>query len=599
MNKSMRIIVVVAFAVAGLYMLNALFTRPRAEQLPLPYSQFIREVKAGTVRQVMFEGPAIKGETKDGEPFIVYSVEDPHLVNDLLNSDVIIKSAPPPTRNFFVEVLVNWFPFLLLIGVWIYFTRKQTGAGPGMMGKSKHKLLADSGPKVFFDDVAGCDEAKHDIAEVVDFLKDPFRFSKLGGKIPRGVLLVGPPGTGKTMLAKAVANEAGVQFFSISGSDFVEMFVGVGASRVRDMFAEARKQSPCIIFIDEIDAIGKARTGSMVGNDERDQTLNALLVEMDGFDVGEGIIIVAATNRPEILDNALLRPGRFDRQVTVGLPDITGREQILAVHTRDIPMGEDVSLHDLARGTPGFSGAELANLVNEASILASRNDSDWVSMADFEKAKDKLLMGAERRTFAMSQEEKLLTAYHEVGHLLVGYFSPQHDPVYKVSIIPRGRALGITMFLPERDNVSMSKAKIESQIASLYGGRIAEEIVAGKDGITTGASNDIERATLLATKMVTEWGMSDNLKPLKYIEESQGFAGASHNTPHGSDHLNDTITAEIDAIIDRNYGRATDIIRSNWDKMEKLVKLIMKHETIDIKQIEKVLGKKAKPKSLA
>lgn len=598
MKKSIKIMLVVATIVVALYYIQSSVGRDHDRIMPLPYSQFVKEIKNGTVRQVTIDDATIKGESRDGDAFIVYSVNDPHLINDLLNHDVIIKSSPPPTRNIFLEILISWFPFLLLIAVWIYFAKKQ-GGGPGMIGKSKHKLHADTGPKVYFDDVAGCDEAKGDIAEVVDFLKDPEKFGRLGGRIPRGVLLVGPPGTGKTMLAKAVANEAGVKFFSISGSDFVEMFVGVGASRVRDMFADARKDSPCIIFIDEIDAIGKARTGSIVGNDERDQTLNALLVEMDGFSASDGIIIIAATNRSEILDTALLRPGRFDRQVQVGLPDITGREQILSVHTKDVPLADDVSLYDLARGTPGLSGAELANLVNEASIIASRNDKDSVGMTEFEKAKDKMLMGAERTTFVMSPEEKLLTAYHEIGHLLVGYYSPEHDPVYKVSIIPRGRALGITMFLPERDNVSMSKAKLESQIASLYGGRIAEEMVAGEDGITTGASNDIERATMIATRMVTEWGMSSNLRPLKYTEESQSIGGTTKNTLHASDSLNDTIRDEINEIIDRNYARAEEILRENWLKMEKLVTLIMKHETIDLKQIERVLGKKKKSKKTA
>jgi cell division protease FtsH len=457
------------------------------------------------------------------------------------------------------------------------------------MGKSRHRLLSEDAGKVTFEDVAGCDEAKHDVAEIVDFLKDPEKFGKLGGRIPRGVLLVGPPGTGKTLLAKAVAGEAGVSFFSISGSDFVEMYVGVGASRVRDMFVEARKKAPCIIFIDEIDAIGKARNGSVMGNDERDQTLNALLVEMDGFEATSGIIIIAATNRPEILDKALLRPGRFDRQVTVGLPDITGREQILKVHIKDIPLSDDVSLYDLARGTPGFSGAELANLVNEASILASKCDHDEIHMHHFEKAKDKLLMGAERKTFAMTEEEKRLTAYHEAGHAVVGYLSPEHDPIYKVSIIPRGRALGITMFLPERDTVSMSKRKLESQIASLYGGRIAEEVVAGEDGITTGASNDIERATTIATKMVTEWGMSKNLPVIKFVEDENGYMGNSSHLREGLDETNSAVEREIEEIARRNYERAETLIKSNWPKMEAMVEALMEHETIDKDQIEEIM----------
>lgn len=561
--------------------------------LPMPYSQFVKEVHAQTIKRVVIDDKIIKGESRDGDPFVVYAPNDPALINDLLNNGIEIRASAPPQRSLFLEIFISWFPMLILIGVWIFFMRKQNrmmGGGTGGIGKSKHRLLNESGPKITFADVAGCDEAKADVVEIVDFLKDPKKFSKLGGKIPRGVLLVGPPGTGKTLLARAVAGEAGVSFFSISGSDFVEMFVGVGASRVRDMFVEAKKQSPCIIFIDEIDAIGKARTQSIVGNDERDQTLNALLVEMDGFEASTGIIIVAATNRPEILDKALLRPGRFDRQVTVGLPDINGREQILKVHTKNVPLAKDVKLKDLARGTPGFSGAELANLVNEASILASKCDRDKIFMKHFEKAKDKILMGAERKTFAMSEDEKRLTAYHEAGHAVVGYLTPEHDPIYKVSIIPRGRALGITMFLPERDSVSMSKRKLEGQIASLYGGRIAEELIVGIDGITTGASNDIERATTIATKMVTEWGMSTNLQPIKYVEEEGGYVGAGHShLKQGLDEVNNLIEKEIEDLIERNYSRAKTILKTNWDKVEAMVEALMKYETIDVNQIEKIM----------
>lgn len=591
-NVSTALLFAVLFA--GLYFMFESTSNKDRGPMPFPYSQFVREVHAGTIRRVIIDDKIIKGESRDGEPFVVYTPNDPALINDLLNNNVEVRAQEPPHRSLFLEIFISWFPMLILIGVWIWFMRKQNrmmgGGGAGGMGKSKHRLLNESATKITFADVAGCDEAKHDVVEIVDFLKDPKKFSKLGGKIPRGVLLVGPPGTGKTLLAKAVAGEAGVSFFSISGSDFVEMFVGVGASRVRDMFVEAKKQSPCIIFIDEIDAIGKARTQSIVGNDERDQTLNALLVEMDGFEASTGIIIIAATNRPEILDKALLRPGRFDRQVTVGLPDINGREQILKVHIKDVPIAKDVKLHDLARGTPGFSGAELANLVNEASILASKHDQDKIRMKHFEQAKDKLLMGAERKTFAMSEDEKRLTAYHEAGHAIVGYLTPEHDPIYKVSIIPRGRALGITMFLPERDSVSMSKRKLEGQIASLYGGRIAEEIVAGEDGVTTGASNDIERATMIATKMVTEWGMSPNLQPIKYVEEEGGYVGAGHShLKQGLDEVNNLIEKEIEDIIERNYRRAKDIIRNNWDKMEAMVDALMKYETIDHKQIEKIM----------
>lgn len=592
-NVSTALLFAVLFA--GLYfMFEATSIKDRGP-MPFPYSQFVREVHAHTIKRVMIDDKVIKGESRDGEPFVVYTPNDPALINDLLNNGVEVRAQEPPHRSLFLDIFISWFPMLVLIGVWIWFMRKQNrmmGGGAGGMGKSKHKLLNETSQKITFADVAGCDEAKGDVVEIVDFLKDPKKFSKLGGKIPRGVLLVGPPGTGKTLLARAVAGEAGVSFFSISGSDFVEMFVGVGASRVRDMFVEAKKQSPCIIFIDEIDAIGKARNGSIMGNDERDQTLNALLVEMDGFESSTGIIIVAATNRPEILDKALLRPGRFDRQVTVGLPDINGREQILKVHTKTVPLAKDVKLHDLARGTPGFSGAELANLVNEASILASKCDREAIHMKHFEKAKDKILMGAERRTFAMSEDEKKLTAYHEAGHAVVGYLTPEHDPIYKVSIIPRGRALGITMFLPERDSVSMSKRKLEGQIASLYGGRIAEEMIAGEDGITTGASNDIERATTIATKMVTEWGMSTNLQPIKYVEEEGGYVGAGHShLKAGLDEINNQIEKEIEDLIERNYSRAKTILKTNWDKVETMVEMLMKYETIDVKQIEKIMTK--------
>ena len=590
----LRVLFFISVIALGIYMFNS-FKLPNTENLQLPYSSFIREVKGKVIKRVMINGNVIKGESRSGDSFIVYApTQDDELINDLLANDVEIRVAAPAQRSLFLEILINWTPMLLLIGVWIWFMRRQSammgGGGTGGMGKSRHRLQSVTGPKITFSDVAGCDEAKGDVQEIVDFLKDPKRFSKLGGKIPRGVLMVGPPGTGKTLLARAVAGEAGVSFFSISGSDFVEMFVGVGASRVRDMFVEAKKQSPCIIFIDEIDAIGKARQGSFTGNDERDQTLNALLVEMDGFEASEGIIIMAATNRAEILDKALLRPGRFDRQVVVGLPDITGREQILKVHTKKVPLADDVVLIDLARGTPGFSGAELANLVNEASILASKCDRDEIHMKHFEKAKDKILMGAERKTFAMSEDEKRLTAYHEAGHAIVGYLTPEHDPIYKVSIIPRGRALGITMFLPERDSVSMSKRKLEGQIASLYGGRIAEEFVVGIDGVTTGASNDIERATTIATKMVTEWGMSPNLKPIKYVEDEHGYmgAGGSH-LKVGLEEINDKIEKEIEDIIQRNYDRAYKLIDDNWEKIENMVEELMKHETIDQSQIKEIM----------
>lgn len=557
------------------------------------YTKFIKEVKDGVVKRVTITpSNEIEAEAHSGDIFYINSPDDPNLTKELLDNNVDIKVIPLPKPNLLFEIFISWFPMIVLITLWIFFMRRQSKMMnvAGGLGKGKHKLRSEDGPKVTFADVAGCDEAKADVQEIVDFLKDPKKFSKLGGKIPRGVLMVGPPGTGKTLLAKAVAGEAGVNFFSISGSDFVEMFVGVGASRVRDMFEDAKKNSPCIIFIDEIDAIGKSRQNSFVGNDERDQTLNALLVEMDGFEGSDGIIVIAATNRAEILDKALLRPGRFDRQVVVGLPDLKGREQILKVHTAKAPLAKDVKLVDLARGTPGFSGAELANLVNEASILASKCDRDKIHMKHFEKAKDKILMGAERRTFAMTEDEKRLTAYHEAGHAIVGYLTPEHDPIYKVSIIPRGRALGITMFLPERDSVSVSKRKLEGQIASLYGGRIAEEIIAGEDGITTGASNDIERATMIATRMITEWGMSTSLKPIKYVEEDGGYVGAGHShLKVGLDEVNNLVEKEIEDVIERNYKRAKNIIENNWDKMELMVEYLMKYETIDKVQIEKIM----------
>lgn len=593
MSKKITVtLLIISLFILGGFMFNGV-NKTKYESIPLPYSSFIREVKNHTIKQVIFDHNTIKGESRDGDSFFTYKVDDPQLINDLLANDVVVKVSPTAERNLFLEILISWFPMILLIGVWIYFIKRQNKLGEsntGTMGKSKHRLLNEGNTKITFADVAGCDEAKHDVKEIVDFLRDPKKFSKLGGKIPRGVLMVGPPGTGKTLLARAVAGEAGVQFFSISGSDFVEMFVGVGASRVRDLFLEAKKQSPCIIFIDEIDAIGKSRTQSIIGSDERDQTLNALLVEMDGFDTTDGIIVVAATNRPEILDKALLRPGRFDRQVMVDLPDINGREQILKVHTRDVPLARDVKLLNIARGTPGFSGAELANLVNEASILASKCDKDKIHMKHFEKAKDKILMGSERRTFAMTDDEKRLTAYHEAGHAVVGYLVPEHDPIYKVSIIPRGRALGITMFLPERDTVSMSKRKLEGQISSLYGGRIAEEFIAGPDGITTGASNDIERATTIATKMVTEWGMSTNLQPIKYVEEDGTFSGPGRaHLKVGLEEINDKIEAEIESIIERNYSRAKQLIQDNWVKLEAMVDALVKYETIDINQIDKIM----------
>jgi cell division protease FtsH len=521
------------------------------------------------------------------------------MIDDLVENHVDFKVDPPESQSFLTQVFISWFPMLLLVGVWVFFMRQMQGGGGGRgamsFGKSKARLIEEDQIKITFADVAGVEEAKEDVQEMVDFLKDPSKFQKLGGKIPRGALMVGPPGTGKTLLAKAIAGEARVPFFSISGSDFVEMFVGVGASRVRDMFEQAKKNAPCIIFIDEIDAVGRHRgAGLGGGHDEREQTLNQLLVEMDGFEGTEGIIVIAATNRPDVLDPALLRPGRFDRQVVVGLPDVRGREQILKVHMKRVPLATDVEVSYLARGTPGFSGADLANLVNEAALFAARKNKREVQMEDFEKAKDKILMGAERRSMVMSEEEKRLTAYHEAGHAIVGRLVPEHDPVYKVSIMPRGRALGITMFLPERDQYSASLEKLESQISSLFGGRIAEEIIFGRRKVTTGASNDIERATSLARNMVTRWGLSERLGPLAYSEEEgEVFLGRSV-TKHKvvSEETSHLIDEEIRSFIDRNYERSERILRDNLDKLHLMADALMKYETIDHFQIDDIMAGK-------
>jgi cell division protease FtsH len=563
----------------------------------MSYSQFLQSVREGQIKQVTIDGTVIRGLTGSGERFSTFSPpNDPHMVDDLLENHVDIKVDPPETESFLTQILISWFPMLLLIGVWVFFMRQMQGGGGGRgamsFGKSKARLIEEDQIKVTFADVAGCDEAKEDVQEMVDFLKDPSKFQKLGGKIPRGALMVGPPGTGKTLLAKAIAGEARVPFFSISGSDFVEMFVGVGASRVRDMFEQAKKNAPCIIFIDEIDAVGRHRgAGLGGGHDEREQTLNQLLVEMDGFEGTEGIIVVAATNRPDVLDPALLRPGRFDRQVVVGLPDVRGREQILKVHMKRVPMASNVQVSFLARGTPGFSGADLANLVNEAALFAARKNKRQVEMEDFEKAKDKILMGAERKSMVMSEEEKRLTAVHEAGHAIVGRLVPDHDPVYKVSIMPRGRALGITMFLPERDQYSASLEKLESQISSLFGGRIAEEIVFGRKKVTTGAQNDIERATNLARNMVTRWGLSERLGPLAYSEEEgEVFLGRSV-TKHKmvSEETAHLIDEEIRSFIDRNYERSERILKENLDKLNLMADALMKYETIDHFQIDDIM----------
>ena len=563
----------------------------------LSYSQFVAAVNEGQVKQVNIDGPQIRGITGTGDRFTTFSPGDPHLVDDLLKNHVEIKAEPPETQSLFMQIFISWFPMLLLVGVWIFFMRQMQGGGGGgrgamSFGKSRARLIEEDEIKVTFADVAGVEEAKEDVQEMVDFLKDPGKFQKLGGKIPRGALMVGPPGTGKTLLARAIAGEAHVPFFSISGSDFVEMFVGVGASRVRDMFEQAKKNAPCIIFIDEIDAVGRHRgAGLGGGHDEREQTLNQLLVEMDGFEGTEGIIVIAATNRPDVLDPALLRPGRFDRQVVVGLPDVRGREQILGVHTKRVPVSANVEIQYLARGTPGFSGADLANLVNEAALFAARKNKRQVEMDDFEKAKDKILMGAERRSMVMTDEEKKLTAYHEAGHAIVGRLVPEHDPVYKVSIMPRGRALGITMFLPERDQYSASRQKLESQISSLFGGRLAEEIIFGQEKVTTGAQNDIERATSIARNMVTRWGLSDRLGPLAYSEEEgEVFLGRSvtqHKTV--SEETAHLIDEEIRSFIDRNYERSEQILRDNMEKLHLMADALIQYETIDRFQIDDIM----------
>lgn len=567
------------------------------------YSEFLQAVDRGDVSNVLIEERDITATTKNNSKFVTYiPMEDPTLLSKLVAKGIDVKGVPAEQQGLLMHIFINWFPMILLIGVWLFFMRQMQGGGKGgpmSFGRSRARLLSQDQVKITFADVAGIDEAKNEVSELVDFLKDPGKYQKLGGKIPCGVLLLGPPGTGKTLLAKAVAGEAKVPFYSISGSDFVEMFVGVGASRVRDMFDTAKKHAPCIIFIDEIDAVGRHRgAGLGGGHDEREQTLNQLLVEMDGFVGKEGVIVVAATNRPDVLDPALLRPGRFDRQVVVPLPDIKGREKILEVHMQKVLTGKDIDPMILARGTPGFSGADLANMVNEAALFAARANKKIVELEDLEKAKDKILMGTERRSMVMSEQEKTLTAYHEAGHAIVGLSLPEHDPVYKVSIIPRGRALGVTMFLPEQDRYSLSKQRLESKITSMFGGRIAEFIKFGEKSITTGASNDIAKATELARNMVTKWGMSEVLGPLTYsAEEGEIFLGRSI-TSHKeiSDNTAAIIDKEIRAIIDRNYANAEKILRAHLDQLETMAAALIKYETIDHDQLEDIMaGKEPKP----
>jgi len=588
------------WAVFGI-MLTNLYNKfdPQAKETTVSYSQFIADVKKGAVSEVLIQGNEIKGIDVNNQKFKTYSPGDFWLVGDLLDNGVKVVSQPPETEGFFTQLLLSVAPILLLIGI-ILFTMKGSGGGmmgggnPMSFGRSKARLISKEKSKITFKDVAGVDEAKEEVSELVDFLKEPEKFQKLGGKIPKGVLMVGPPGTGKTLLAKAVAGEANVPFFFISGSDFVEMFVGVGASRVRDMFQQAKKQAPCIIFIDEIDAVGRQRGAGMGGgHDEREQTLNQMLVEMDGFEGSDSVIVIAATNRPDVLDPALLRPGRFDRQVTVGFPDIEGRTKILTVHMKKLPVAKNVKPIDIARGTPGFSGADLANLTNEAALLAASKDKTLVGMLEFEKAKDKIMMGSEKKSMIMDEKEKELTAYHEAGHAIVGRLVPLHDPVYKVSIIPRGRALGVTMFLPKKDSYSISKQKINSQIASLYGGRIAEEIIYGSENVTTGASNDIQRATELAHNMVKKWGLSD-MGPLAYGEDDgEVFLGKQVTKhKHISDETFKKIDKEINKIIDKNYKVAFDILTKNEDILHSMAKCLMKYETIDKDQLDDLMDRK-------
>ena len=599
--KNMILYVVIAVILA--VVINN-FTNRNAPE-PILYSEFLSQVKNDSIKEVEFHGDLITGKRSNGDKFLTYSPETDNskLIDKLQEHGVSFSAAAPEHQGFLMQLFISSFPILLLIGVWVYFMRQMQGGagGRGAMsfGKSRARMLGEDQVQVTFADVAGVDEAKEEVGEIVEFLKDPGKFKRLGGKIPRGVLMVGSPGTGKTLLARAIAGEAKVPFFTISGSDFVEMFVGVGASRVRDMFEQAKKHAPCIIFIDEIDAVGRHRgAGLGGGHDEREQTLNQLLVEMDGFEGTEGVIVIAATNRPDVLDPALLRPGRFDRQVVVPLPDVRGREQILKVHMRKLPLADDVKPQIIARGTPGFSGADLANLVNEAALFAARANRKLVTMMEFEKAKDKIYMGAERKSMVMSEKEKRMTAYHEAGHAIVGYIVPEHDPVHKVTIIPRGRALGLTWYLPEADRISESKQLHESRIASLFGGRVAEELIYGPSGVTTGATSDIQRATEIARNMVTRWGLSEKLGPLSYAEEeNEVFLGRSvTQTKHVSDETAHSIDIEVRRLIDTAYQRAKDILVANRDKLDVMAQALIKYETIDDQQVKDIMaGNEPKP----
>ena len=562
------------------------------------YTTFVYDVSNSQVKEARFDANEITVTKNDGSKYmtVMPPLEDKKLLDDLLNKKVKIEGTPFEKRSLLSQILISWFPMLFLVGVWVFFMRQMQGSGGKAMsfGKSRAKMLNQDQIKVTFADVAGCDEAKEEVGEVVDFLREPKKFQNLGGKIPKGILMVGPPGTGKTLLAKAIAGEAKVPFFTISGSDFVEMFVGVGASRVRDMFEQAKKNAPCLIFIDEIDAVGRQRgAGLGGGHDEREQTLNQMLVEMDGFGGNEGVIVIAATNRPDVLDPALTRPGRFDRQVVVGLPDVKGREQILKVHMRKVPVADDVDAMTLARGTPGYSGADLANLVNEAALFAARSNKRTVSMLEFEKAKDKINMGPERRTMIMTDKQKESTAYHEAGHAIVGYLVPEHDPVHKVTIIPRGRALGVTFFLPEGDQISISQKQLESKLSTLYAGRLAEDLIYGEENISTGASNDIKVATNIARNMVTQWGFSDKLGPILYTEdEGEVFLGRSMaKAKHMSDETAHAIDEEVRAIVNRNYARARQILIDNMDILHAMKDALVKYETIEEEQIKQLMNR--------
>ncbi len=597
MNDLVKNLIVWVILAAILMSVFNSFT-PQPADNSLGYSDFVMEVQNDRVAKVSIDGLIIEGERRDGSKFrtVRPNVQDPGLMGDLINHNVDVQGKEPETPSLISQLLVAAFPILLILAIFVFFMRQMQGGGGGKggpmsFGKSKAKLLTGDQINTTFADVAGVDEAKEDVGELVEFLSDPSKFQRLGGRIPKGVLMVGPPGTGKTLLAKAIAGEAKVPFFSISGSDFVEMFVGVGASRVRDMFEQAKKQAPCIIFIDEIDAVGRHRGGGYGGgNDEREQTLNQLLVEMDGFEGTEGVIVIAATNRPDVLDKALLRPGRFDRQVYVGLPDIRGREQILKVHSRKVPLDESVELAILARGTPGFSGADLANLVNEAALFSARGNRRVVTMEEFEKARDKIMMGAERRSMVMSEKEKVNTAYHEAGHAIIGRLVPEHDPVHKVTIIPRGRALGVTQYLPEEDRYSMNLRQLNSQLCSLFGGRIAEELVGGIDAVTTGASNDIERATQMARNMVTKWGLNEKMGPILYGEDESQAPGGGNT--HYSEDTSREIDQEVRKILNEAYSTATKLLEENRDILEAMKDALIEFETIDADQVDDLMSRR-------